>query len=430
MYINPLPDEEPLRVLLLEDIHHSAEQVFSLIDNVVIERESGSLRRDELIHRLAGVHVLGIRSRTQIDADVLAAADKLLAIGTYCTGTNNVALDAAAKRGVPVFNGPFSNTRSVAELVIGNAIHLLRRIPERHAAAKSGRWLKDAMSSNELRGKTLGIVGYGKVGSQTGLLAEALGMTVVFFDIEPKLPLSNASRMPSLSALLGVADVVTLHVPDTPETEGMIDAAALAAMKDSAVLINHARGKVVRIDALCDALWKGHLRGAAIDVFPVEPASRQDVFESPLRDLDNVILTPHIGGSTIEAQRNLGLEVSEKIFAYLTTGSARGCVNLPNVTPTSNARGTRLVHIHADKPGLLMQVNRQLARSGLNISQLTLETAKGHGIAVIDIAGPVSGHVLAATASIEGTARAFLPLRLACKDEWRDVPLRTHNYAR
>ncbi|HZW19675.1 phosphoglycerate dehydrogenase [Noviherbaspirillum sp.] len=410
MTLPPPAFEGPLRVLLLEDIHESAERAFSHFGDVVVERDSGAPSREALLCRIGNVHVLGIRSRTQVDAEILAAATQLLAIGTYCTGTNNVALDEAAARGVPVFNGPFSNTRSVSELVIGHAIHLLRRIPERHAAARSGKWLKDARGSSELRGKTLGIIGYGKIGTQTGLLAEALGMQVVFYDIEAKLPLSNASRMPSLQALLAASDVITLHVPGTPETEGMIDAAAFEAMKQDAVLINLARGKAVCIEALCDALQSGRLRGAALDVFPVEPATRQDAFESPLRAFDNVILTPHIGGSTIEAQRNLGFEVSEKIAGYLARGTTQGCVNLPQVSLDSAARGTRIVHIHTDKPGVLMQVNDRLAASGLNIVQLTLETAKGFGVAVLDVTGPVPGAVIDSVACVDGAARVFLPL--------------------
>ena len=312
-----------LKVLLLEDIHASATPVLQSIRDVEIIRLKHAPDARELRTLLADVNVLGLRSRTRLTREVLEHAPRLQAVGSYCTGTNNLDLKEATERGIGVFNGPFSNTRSVAELVIGHAIHLLRRVPERHAAARRGEWLKDAKRSNEIRGKTLGIVGYGKIGTQTGLLAEAIGMRVVFHDIEAKLPLGNAKPAPSLQALLEEADVVTLHVPQTAQTRKLIDAERLAQMKDDAVLINLARGQAVDIEALHAELAKGRLRGAAIDVFPTEPASAKHVFESPLRALDNVILTPHVGGSTIEAQRNLGIEVSEKLRDYLLLGAVR-----------------------------------------------------------------------------------------------------------
>jgi D-3-phosphoglycerate dehydrogenase len=337
-----------LNILLLEDVHASATPILSQLPAAEIVRLKHAPEAEELKRLLADVQVLGLRSRTALTPNVLAAAPRLLAVGAYCTGTNNIDLQACAGRGVAVFNGPFSNTRSVAELVIGNAIHLLRRIPERQAAARRGLWLKDARGSNEIRGKTLGIVGYGKIGTQTGLMAEAIGMRVVFHDVEARLPLGNARPAATLDALLQEADVVTLHVPQTERTRHLMDALRLAQMKPDAVLINLARGHAVDIDALCAALRDGHLRGAAIDVFPVEPGSGSEIFESPLRDLDNVILTPHVGGSTVEAQSNLGIEVSEKLRDYLMLGALRGSVNLPELSAGPLRSASPLVHPRHD----------------------------------------------------------------------------------
>lgn len=402
-----------LNILLLEDVHASATPILSALPAAEVLRLTHAPGAEELKRLLADVQVLGLRSRTALTADVLAAAPRLLAVGAYCTGTNNIDLREAAARGVAVFNGPFSNTRSVAELVIGHAIHLLRRIPERQAAARRGQWLKDARGSNEIRGKTLGIVGYGKIGTQTGLLAEAIGMRVIFHDLEPRLPLGNARPAGSLPALLQDADVVTLHVPQTERTRHLIDAAALAQMKAGAALVNLARGHAVDIDALCAALRSGHLRGAAIDVFPVEPAGGAEAFESPLRALDNVILTPHVGGSTVEAQCNLGIEVSEKLRDYLTLGAVRGSVNLPEVSVGAPRAPSRLVHVHHDRPGVMSRLNGVLAAAGLNVSQLHLETDGGFGVAVVDLSHPLQDAQLAAVSGIEGTVRAFPTLRPA-----------------
>ena len=397
-----------LNILLLEEVHASADPILQTLPGAQIKRLRHAPEAAELKDLLADVHVLGVRSRTQLDAAMLANAPHLRAIGAYCTGTNNIALQAAAERGVAVFNGPFSNTRSVAELVIGHAIHLLRRIPERQAAARRGQWLKDAKGSNEIRGKTLGIVGYGKIGTQTGLLAEAIGMRVMFHDVEAKLPLGNATPAPSLQALLAEADVVTLHVPQTPQTKNLIDAGRLAQMKDDAVLINLARGQAVDIDALHDALQNGRLRGAAVDVFPVEPASKAHPFESPLRELDNVILTPHVGGSTVEAQRNLGLEVSEKLRDYLLFGAVRGSVNLPELGAGPIRGAARLVHLHRDQPGVMSRLNGVLADAGLNVTQLHLETDRGLGITVVDLNRVPEPATLDAVRGIEATLAAFL----------------------
>lgn len=399
-----------LNILLLEDIHASATPILESLPRAEIVRLRHAPDATQLKELLANIDVVGLRSRTPIDAAVLAAAPRLRAIGAYCTGTNNIDLKAAAERGIAVFNGPFSNTRSVAELVIGHAIHLLRRIPERHAAARRGQWLKDAKGSNEIRGKTLGIVGYGKIGMQTGLLAEMIGMRVVFQDVEAKLPLGNAQAAGSLDALLEQADVVTLHVPQTPQTRDLIDAARLAQMKPDAVLINLARGQAVDITALHAALKEGRLRGAAIDVFPVEPASAAQAFESPLRELDNVILTPHVGGSTFEAQRNLGVEVSEKLRDYFMLGAVRGSVNLPELSVGAIRGAARIVHLHRDQPGVISQLNAVLAGAGLNVTQLHLETERGIGIAAVDLGGAPDAATLAAARRVEGTLAAFAAL--------------------
>ncbi|HQX59595.1 MAG TPA: phosphoglycerate dehydrogenase [Burkholderiaceae bacterium] len=399
-----------LNILLLEDVHASATPILQTIPRAEVLRLKHAPDAAELRRLLADVQILGMRSRTVLDADMLAAAPRLRAVGAYCTGTNNIDLQAAAARGVAVFNGPFSNTRSVAELVIGHAIHLLRRIPERQAAARRGQWLKDARRSNEIRGKTLGIVGYGKIGTQTGLLAESIGMRVVYHDIEARLPLGNASAAPSLQALLAEADVVTLHVPQTERTRNLIDAERLAQMKQDAVLLNLARGHAVDIDALHAALVSGHLRGAAIDVFPTEPASGDHPFESPLRTLDNVILTPHVGGSTVEAQRNLGIEVSEKLRDYLMLGAINGSVNLPALSVGACRSAARLVHLHRDQPGVMSQLNGLLAGAGINVSQLHLETDAGIGVAVIDLSVSPDDRTLDALRGVDGTVAAFMAL--------------------
>lgn len=402
-----------LNILLLEDVHESATPILRTIRGAELTRLSYAPDARELKSLLANVHVLGLRSRTALTPEVLEQAPLLRAVGAYCTGTNNIDLKAASARGIAVFNGPFSNTRSVAELVIGHAIHLLRRIPERHAAARRGQWLKDARGSNEIRGKTLGIVGYGKVGTQSGLLAEALGMRVIYHDIEARLPLGNATRSATLDELLQEADVVTLHVPQTARTRHLIDGPRLERMKPDAVLINLARGHAVDVEALHGALRQGRLRGAALDVFPVEPASGKAGFESVLRELDNVILTPHIGGSTAEAQRNLGIEVSEKLRDYLMLGAVRGSVNLPEI-PVGPARApARLVHLHRDQPGVMSQLNGALAAAKLNVSQLHLETLGGYGAAVIDLSQALDPATLAAVTRVDGTVRAFTALATA-----------------
>jgi D-3-phosphoglycerate dehydrogenase / 2-oxoglutarate reductase len=402
-----------LNILLLEDVHASATPILDTVPGAHIVRLKHAPDASELASLLPGVHLLGLRSRTALNREMLAQAGSLLAVGAYCTGTNNIDLAAASERGVAVFNGPFSNTRSVAELVVSHAVSLMRRVPERHAAARRGEWLKDSRGSNEVRGKTLGIAGYGKIGMQVGLLAEAIGMRVIYHDIEARLPLGNASAAPTLEALLREADVISLHVPQTERTRLLIDAERLAQMKPGSVFINLARGHAVDIDALHAALRSEHLRGAAIDVFPVEPASNAAVFESPLRELDNVILTPHVGGSTVEAQRNLGVEVSEKLRDYLMLGAINGSVNLPTLSVGARRSAARLVHVHRDQPGVMSQLNRVLAEADINVSQLHLETDAGMGVAVIDLSVRPDEATLGALRAADGTVMAFLAMAAA-----------------
>jgi D-3-phosphoglycerate dehydrogenase len=392
-------------ILLLEDIHAAATPILQELPDARIRRLQHAPSSAELIALLADVQVLGLRSRTALTREVLAQAPQLRAVGAYCTGTNNIDLPAASELGIAVFNGPFSNTRSVAELVISHAIALLRRVPERNAAAHRGVWLKDAQGANEVRGKTLGIVGYGKVGTQAGLLAEAIGMRVVYFDIEARLPLGNAMPCASLQALLEQSDVVSLHVPQTPQTQLLMNAGTLAQMKDGAVLLNLARGDAVDIEALAQALAGPRLRGAALDVFPREPASAQEAFTSVLRNLDKVLLTPHIGGSTVEAQRNLGVEVSEKLRDYLRLGAIRGSVNLPELPLGPLRAPARVLHLHQDRPGVMAQVSSVLGAAGLNVSQLHLETLGGFGVAAVDVSAPLDDATLELLRHIAGTTR-------------------------
>ena len=397
-----------IRVLLLENIHPSAVNALNAAGYTALDRVDGSLSERELRERIRGVHILGIRSRTEVTGAVLDDADKLIAIGCFGIGTDQVDLAAAEAHGVPVFNAPFSNTRSVAELVIGEIIALARGIPERNAAAHRGRWMKAVAGSTEVRGKCLGIVGYGHIGTQVGLLAEGLGMRVVYHDIETKLALGNATPVGTLDALLERADVVTLHVPETPRTFQLIGAPQLARMRRGAKLINASRGTVVDIDALAAALRSGQLGGAAIDVFPEEPASNEDEFRSALRDLDNVLLTPHIGGSTVEAQENIGVEVAAKLIKYSDNGSTVTSVNFPEVTLPEHAGKHRILHIHRNRPGMLAQVNAVLASAKINISSQYLETDPRIGYAVIDIdepERPVSQAIRRELDGIDGTIR-------------------------
>ena len=378
-------DKDKIRVVLLEGIHETAAEAFRAAGYTNIEHRASAVQGDELAALLDGVHFLGIRSRTHVTAEVLAQADRLVGVGCFCIGTDQVALDAAAQRGVAVFNAPYSNTRSVAELVLAETILLLRGVPEKNALAHRGVWAKSADQSNEARGKTLGVVGYGNIGAQLSVLAEALGMRVLFYDVAAKLPLGNAQAAPSLDALLREADVVTLHVPDSPQTRGLIGARELAAMKPGAVLLNASRGTVVDLDALASSLRSGHLRGAAVDVFPSEPKSKTEAFASPLQGIDRAILTPHVGGSTEEAQANIGREVAGKLVRYSDNGSTETSVNLPEVSLPEHPCCHRLLHIHENVPGVLSAINQAVSEAGANVVGQYLQTRGPLGYVVTDV---------------------------------------------
>ncbi len=393
------------RIVLFENIHPSATEVFRAAGFNDIVAHGAALPPEALAHALQGATLAGIRSRTHLDAALFAALPDLRAVGCFCIGTNQVDLDAAMTRGVPVFNAPFSNTRSVAELVLGEAILLLRRIPEKNARVHQGYWDKTADGAFEARGKTLGIVGYGNIGSQVGTLAEALGMRVLFHDVEAKLPLGNARAVPSLKKLLAQSDVVTLHVPGGKTTRNIINAAALAAMKPGAILINASRGTVVDIDALHQALRSGHLSGAALDVFPTEPKSANESLDSPLIGLDNVILTPHIGGSTQESQENIGREVAEKLVGFLQAGATKGAVNFPEIPRQAPAGSARILHVHRNLPGAMGNLSHLMAEQGLNIVSQQLQTRGQIGYVISDVEGEVNDSVMAALRAHPVTVR-------------------------
>jgi D-3-phosphoglycerate dehydrogenase len=400
--------KDKIRVLLLEGVHDAATRFFEESGYKNIKRISHALPHEQLLKEIKAVHFLGIRSRSQINAEVLAQAKRLAVVGCFCIGTNQVDLSAAEKMGVPVFNAPFSNTRSVAELVLAEIICLMRGIPEKNAKAHRGGWQKSATGAHEIRGKQLGIVGYGHIGTQLGILAESLGMRVRFYDIEHKLPLGNANPAENLGDLLARADVVSLHVPETPDTRNMIAARELALMKKGAYLINASRGTVVDIDALVSALRSGHVGGAAVDVFPVEPESNEDEFLSPLRDFDNVILTPHIGGSTQEAQENIALEVAGKLVKYSDNGSTMTAVNFPQVAIPDHYDKRRVLHIHRNSPGVLERINRVFSDQGVNIAAQYLQTSRDIGYVVMDVELDVADPLVEALLKIEGTIRTRL----------------------
>ncbi len=378
--------KDKIKVLLLEGINDSAIETFKKSDYINVERLNTALSEDDLIDRLQDVHILGIRSKTQVTAKVIENAPKLMAVGAFCIGTNQIDLGAATEAGVTVFNSPFSNTRSVAELIIAYSVLLIRRIPERDRAIHRGEWLKDYKGSHELRGKTLGIVGYGRIGSQVSVLAEGLGLHVIYYDVEPKLPLGNAHQSVDLEELLRESDIVSLHVPSTELTANLITAEEIGQMKEGGIIINYSRGNVVDIDALRSALESGHLKGAAIDVFPEEPKSKDEPFKSPLQGLQNVILTPHIGGSTVEAQVNIGMDVATKMINLLDTGSTMGSCSIPALALPVQDNVHRLLHIHENKPGVLSEINSMLSMSDLNVEGQYLKTNEKIGYVVVDIA--------------------------------------------
>ena len=379
--------------LLLENIHASAQQALAHA-SLEVATQPKALAGDTLVQAVQSHELLGIRSATTLTADTFAQARHLLSVGCFCIGTSQVDLPAAAHAGIPVFNAPFSNTRSVAELVIGQTIMLMRRIPEKSRAAHQGQWQKSAKGSFEIRGKTLAVIGYGNIGAQVGILAEAMGMRVVFYDIRPRLSLGSAVPAASLDDALAQADVVTLHVPATPQTRLLLDRAAIGRIRRGGILINASRGTVVDIPALAAALDEGHLAGAAIDVFPEEPRSNTDPFLSPLQGKPNVILTPHVGGSTEEAQENIGVEVASKLIGFLQTGATIGAVNLPQIQPAPLQAPARILNIHYNRPGALSHFNQAVADIGANIVAQQLQTEGDIGYAITDInVVPPSGWV-------------------------------------
>jgi D-3-phosphoglycerate dehydrogenase len=397
--------KEKIRFVLLEGIHPSAVELLRSQGYTQVTTVAKALAGPELVSAIADAHFVGIRSRTQLTEQVLAQARRLTAIGAFCIGTNQIDLGAAMRRGIPVFNAPFSNTRSVAELVLAEIVMLMRGIPHKNAVLHRNGWVKSAAGSHEVRGKTLGIIGYGHIGTQIGVLAEHLGMHVVFADIETKLPLGNARQLASTAAVLQAADVVTLHVPETDETRNMINADALARMKPGSHLINASRGTVVDIDALGDALLRGHVAGAAIDVFPVEPQGNDARFESPLVGLDNVLLTPHIGGSTAEAQENIGREVAAKLVRYSDNGSTMSAVNFPEVSLPEHTGRSRLLHIHRNVPGMMARVNERFSAAGVNVAAQYLRTYEEVGYVVIDVDTTARQLALEELCNIPGTIR-------------------------
>ena len=399
-------ERNKLKVVLLEGIHPSAVEAFTADGYTQIESHPKALEGEALVEAIRDAHFIGLRSRTQLTADVLEQAQKLVAVGAFCIGTNQIDLDTAARRGVPVFNAPFSNTRSVAELVLAEIIMLMRGIPEKNALLHQGGWMKSAAHSFEVRGKTLGIIGYGHIGTQIGLMAEHMGMRVVFYDIETQLPLGNARQLSSLDELLAGADVVSLHVPETPSTKNMMDAARIAKMKRGSYLINASRGTVVDIDALAAALESKHILGAAIDVFPVEPKGNEGEFRSPLIRFPNVLLTPHIGGSTGEAQESIGREVASKLIRYSNNGSTLSAVNFPEVSLPAHPGLCSLLHIHRNVPGMLTRINERLSNAGINIAGQYLQTSQHVGYVVVDVEFGSSTEALNEVLSIEGTIRA------------------------
>ncbi|MDN5874993.1 MAG: phosphoglycerate dehydrogenase [Sinobacteraceae bacterium] len=376
---------QDIKVLLLEGVSQTAVESFRQAGYTNIEYHEKSLPEAELARAVSEAHMVGVRSRSYLTADVLNNARRLIAVGCFCIGTNQVDLDTAAINGIPVFNAPYSNTRSVAELVIAESVLLMRGIPAKNMACHRGDWTKSADGSYELRGKTLGIVGYGHIGTQVGVLAEAMGMRVIYYDIEPKLALGNAQPVVSLDELLATADIVTLHVPRTPQTDWMMGAEQIRKMQPGSMLINASRGTVVEIEPLADALKSEHLAGAAVDVFPVEPKGKEEKFVSPLVGLDNVLLSPHIGGSTQEAQHNIGLEVAAKLVRYSDNGSTLSSVNFPEVNLPEHAGSSRLLHIHRNQPGVINNVNKLFADSGVNVNAQYLRTRDKVGYVVIDL---------------------------------------------
>ncbi len=397
-----------IKILLLENISDSAVDELRAGGYADVDKINGALSEAELCEAVKGVHLLGIRSKTQITKRVIESADKLIAIGAFCIGVNQVDLAAATKKGIAVFNAPHANTRSVAELIIGLCVMLIRKIADKNAAAHRGEWLKEAKGSYELRGKTLGIIGYGNIGSQVSTMAESMGMHVVYYDIATKLPLGNAKQIRELKELLKRSDIVTLHVPSDATTRNMINADTLKAMRKGSILINHSRGDVVDLDALKKAIVNGKLGGAAIDVYPEEPERNGDPFTSVLQGLPNVILTPHIGGSTEEAQANIGLDVTSKLVKYLELGISAGSHTVPGVSLPPQAGTHRILHIHRNVPGVLGQINSRLSKVGINITGQYLKTNEEIGYVILDVDSELSQEAFEILKDIKGTLKARL----------------------
>jgi len=394
-----------IKILLLENISDSAVDELRQSGYVDIQRVGGALSEAELIKAVKGVHLVGIRSKTQITKNVVDAADKLLAIGAFGIGVNQIDLKAATAKGVAVFNAPYSNTRSVAELVIGLCVMLIRKISDKNAAAHRGEWLKEAKGSFELRGKTLGIIGYGNIGSQVSNMAEAMGMQVIYYDIATKLPLGNAKQIRELKELLKRSNIVTLHVPSDATTRSMINAETLKHMPKGSILLNYSRGDVVNLDALEKAIKSGKIAGAAVDVFPDEPEKNGDAFSSVLQNLPNVILTPHIGGSTEEAQANIGLDVTSKLVKYLELGTSEGSHTVPAVSLPPQAGTHRILHIHKNVPGVLGEINSRLSKRGINIVGQYLKTNDDIGYVILDVDTKMSKEAFEILRDIKGTIK-------------------------
>ena len=397
--------KEKINILFLENISDAAVQQFTKNGYTSVKKITGAISEADLIKEIKNVHILGIRSKTMVTAAVLQAATKLQAIGCFCIGVNQVDLEAASLNGVAVFNAPYSNTRSVAELVIGASIMLIRKITDKNLAAHNGKWLKDAAGSHELRGKTIGIIGYGNIGSQVSVLAEALGLKVIFYDAETKLPLGNASDSKTLKELLQKSDIVTLHVPEIANTNNLINKTTLAHCKNGAILINYARGTVVDLVALRKAILDGKIGGAAIDVFPVEPEKNGDIFDSPMQDLPNVILTPHIGGSTQEAQSNIGFDVSNKLYNYLEKGISTGSHSIPALALPAQEGTHRILHIHNNIPGVLSSINTLLSKNKINILGQYLKTNDTIGYVVLDVDKSLSKNAIDLLRGVTGTRK-------------------------
>ncbi len=400
--------KEKVNILFLENISDAAVKRFSGAGYTSVKKLPKALSESDLIREIEDIHLLGIRSKTQITEKVLKAAKKLQAVGCFCIGVNQVDLKSATKNGIAVFNAPYSNTRSVAELVIGASIMLIRRIPDKSKFAHDGIWMKESKGSYELRGKTMGIIGYGNIGTQVSVLAEAMGMKVVYYDIETKLPLGNALPRKSVRELVSVSDIVTIHVPDTDQTRLMINKTVIRQFKKGAILLNYARGEVVDLDALAAALEKGDLAGAGVDVYPLEPEKNGDKFSTPLQHLSNVLLTPHIGGSTEEAQANIGDDVSNKLFQYLEMGISTGSHTIPELSLPQHPDTHRILHIHYNVPGVLSEINTRLSSHHINILAQYLKTNDEIGYVVLDVDKKLSAQAISLLKEVKNTIKTRL----------------------